>query len=140
MAKIRLTESVNSVYIDATTPFTEDGTGELSLGCSVDGMTILGMMGETQKLTFDESIAAIERFLVRSSGRVPAVASNAGLHSLTELNYRVMGLGTAGSMLAAPAVLRLDNIVRACFYTAFGQLGPADQAAMPITAAQIGRA
>ena len=56
-------ESAKGVFIIAATPFHADGALDLAsldrligfyIEAGVHGITILGMMGEAQKLTFDE--------------------------------------------------------------------------------------
>ena len=59
-----LDESARGVFVIAATPFADDGSLDLDslarlidfyVGAGVHGLTILGMMGEAQKLTYEES-------------------------------------------------------------------------------------
>lgn len=117
---MRLNEEARGVYVIALTPFTE--TGELDLDSTdrmVDfylergatGLTVLGMMGEAQKLTIEESQTYVRRILRRVDGRVPVVAgvSAAGFAQMQALTSMVMDDGAAGVMIAPPSSLRNDQ-------------------------------
>src|ERR1700731_3426748 len=67
-----LNESARGVYIISVTPFDErgaldlDGTDRLIdfyLRCGVDGITILGVMGEAPKLSHDEAVTFTRRVI-----------------------------------------------------------------------------
>ncbi|SCY94301.1 dihydrodipicolinate synthase family protein [Microvirga guangxiensis] len=116
----RLTEDAKGVYVIALTPFTENGDLDLvSTDRMVDfylergatGLTVLGMMGEAQKLTIDESQAYVRRILKRVGGRVPVVAgvSAPGFAQMKALTDMVMNDGAAGVMVAPPSSLRNDQ-------------------------------
>ncbi|WP_281978928.1 dihydrodipicolinate synthase family protein [Pseudorhizobium flavum] len=117
---MRLNEEAKGVYVIALTPFTE--TGDLDLDSTdrmVDfylergatGLTVLGMMGEAQKLTIEESQTYVRRILRRVDGRVPVVAgvSAAGFAQMQALTMMVMDDGAAGVMIAPPSSLRSDQ-------------------------------
>ena len=117
---MRLNEQARGVYVIALTPFTE--TGDLDLDSTdrmVDfylergatGLTVLGMMGEAQKLTIEESQTYVRRILRRVDGRVPVVAgvSAAGFAQMQALSSMVMDDGAAGVMIAPPSSLRNDQ-------------------------------
>ena len=117
---MRLNEEAKGVYVIALTPFTE--TGDLDLNSTdrmVDfylergatGLTVLGMMGEAQKLTIEESQTYVRRILRRVDGRVPVVAgvSAAGFAQMQALTLMVMDDGAAGVMIAPPSSLRSDQ-------------------------------
>ena len=116
----RLNEDARGVYVIALTPF--DDTGALDLDSTdrmVDfylergatGLTVLGMMGEAQKLTIEESQTYVRRILKRVDGRVPVVAgvSAAGFAHMQALTTMVMDDGAAGVMIAPPSSLRNDQ-------------------------------
>ena len=116
----RLNEDARGVYVIALTPF--DDTGALDLDSTdrmVDfylergatGLTVLGMMGEAQKLTIEESQTYVRRILKRVDGRVPVVAgvSAAGFAQMQALTTMVVGDGAAGVMIAPPSSLRNDQ-------------------------------
>ena len=106
----RLTETARGVYVIAVTPFNEDGTLDLDstdrmvdfyLETGATGLTILGMMGEAQKLTIDESQLIVRRILSRVAGRVPVVigVSAPGFAQMASLTQMVMNDGAAGVMI-----------------------------------------
>ena len=99
------------VFIISATPFAEDGELDLSstdrlvdfyLESGVSGMTILGIMGEAQKLTADESLRFGKHIINRVGGRVPIVVgvSGASLDNMKRLSHSVMDAGAAGVMVA----------------------------------------
>jgi 4-hydroxy-tetrahydrodipicolinate synthase len=110
----RLDETAKGVFIIAATPFTETGDLDLAgadrliefyLGHGVDGLTILGMMGEAPKLTEDEAKTFARHVLNRVAGRVPVVvgASAPGFAAMASLTQAVMDAGAAGVMVQPPA-------------------------------------
>jgi 4-hydroxy-tetrahydrodipicolinate synthase len=117
-----LTESAKGVYIIAATPFTEAGALDLAstdrmvdfyLAAGVDGLTILGVMGEAPKLSLEESVAFTERVAKRVAGKVPIIvgASAAGIAPMQALTERVMDLGAAGVMVSPMVGLKTDEAV-----------------------------
>lgn len=124
----KLNESARGVFVISVTPFTERGDidyqsadrlVEFYLARGIDGMTILGMMGEAQKLTSGESIAFARHVLKRVGGRIPVIVgtSSPGLAAMAELTAAVMESGAAGVMVAPPSTLKTDaDITR--YYTA----------------------
>jgi 4-hydroxy-tetrahydrodipicolinate synthase len=115
----KLNETARGVFVISVTPFTERGDIdyesvdrliEFYLACGVDGMTILGMMGEAQKLTGDESVAFARHVLKRVAGRVPVIVgvSSQGFAAMAELTAAVMESGAAGVMVAPPSTLKTD--------------------------------
>src|SRR5262249_30384129 len=122
------------VYIISVTPFTDEGAidwpsvdtlVEFYIGKGVSGVTILGMMGEAQKLAEEESAEFAKYFIARVAGRVPVVVgvSNAGTDNLVRLAKSVMG-GAGGVMIAPAARLKTEVQIRDYFATVFARLGP----------------
>jgi 4-hydroxy-tetrahydrodipicolinate synthase len=116
----KLDESARDVFIIAVTPFTDNGDidhasadrmVEFYLKRGVVGMTILGMMGEAQKLTAGESVAVARHVLKRVGDRVPVVVgvSSPGFAAMRELTSAVMDSGAAGVMVAPPSILKTDG-------------------------------
>ena len=123
------------VFVIAATPFAEDGALDLAsadrmvdfyLGTGVDGMTILGIMGEAPKLSGVESAAFARRVMDRVGGRVPVVVgvSAAGLGPMRALAHEAMAAGAAGVMVAPAQGLGPEDRVRAYFGQVCGALGP----------------
>lgn len=116
----RLNETAQGVYVIAVTPFHADGAIDLDstdrmvdfyLSAGATGLTVLGMMGEAQKLTIEESQMIVRRILARVAGRVPVVVgvSAPGFAQMTSLTQAVMDYGAAGVMIAPPSSLRTDD-------------------------------
>jgi 4-hydroxy-tetrahydrodipicolinate synthase len=125
----------SGVYIISVTPFTDEGAidfasvdtlVEFYIGKGVSGVTILGMMGEAQKLAEAESAAFAKYFIERVKGRVPVVVgvSHAGLDNLVGLAKSVMDAGAGGVMIAPAAGLKTETQIREYFGAVFGRLGP----------------
>src|SRR5580658_1474556 len=119
-----LDETARGVYVIAATPFTDDGAMdwastdrlmEFYLECGVDGVTILGVMGEAPKLSAEESAAFVARCLARIGGRIPVIVgvSQPGLTLLGDFAHRAMDLGAAGVMVAPVAGLKTDEQIHA---------------------------
>jgi 4-hydroxy-tetrahydrodipicolinate synthase len=119
-------ENTKGVYLITVTPFKADGALDLEstdrmvdfyLEHGVDGLTVLGIMGEAPKLTAQESAEYVKRVLARVNGRVPVVvgASAAGFAPMGELTKRVMDMGAAGVMVAPAHTVRTDDQIRAYF-------------------------
>jgi len=110
----KLDATARGVFIIAATPFRPDGTLDLAaadrliefyLESGVDGMTILGMMGEAPKLTDAEAKAFARHVLTRVNGRIPVVVgvSAPGFAAMRSLAEVVIDAGAAGVMVQPPA-------------------------------------
>ena len=132
---IRMDESAHGVYVISVTPFTDDGAVdwgsleslvEFYVGCGVHGITLLGMMGEAHKLSFDEAAGLVERALSLVAGRVPVVVgvSAGGIAPLRSLASRSMDAGAAAVMVAPAAGLRTDDQIFAYYRQVAAALGP----------------
>lgn len=117
-----LTSSARGVFIIAATPFRDDGELDLAgldrlvewyMGHGIDGLTILGQLGEAPKLTPDETVRVIERVLARVDQRLPVIVgvSSPGYASLAELARRAVDAGAAGVMVAPPGTSKGDEAV-----------------------------
>jgi 4-hydroxy-tetrahydrodipicolinate synthase len=122
MAGHLLDESARGVFIIAATPFADNGTLDLKslerligfyIDAGVHGITLLGMMGEAQKLTYDEARLVIQASLRQVAGEVPVVVgvSSPGLATLAALTSDAMSLGAAAVMVAPPSGLVTDEQV-----------------------------
>lgn len=135
MATGRLDERTKGVFIISVTPFHEDGRIDLeSLDSALDfyieqgvhGITLLGMMGEANKLTDEESAVVVRRGLAHVAGRVPVVvgASNASLTSMKALVDIAMENGAAAIMVAPTPGLRTDDQIHTWTGHVCRSLGP----------------
>ena len=122
-------EQTSGVYVISITPFAEDGSidfksvdslVEFFLEKGVTGITILGMMGEANKLSANESREFVKHVLKRVNGRVPVIAgvTDAGLANLANLSRFSMDEGCAGVMVAPATGLNTDQKL----YDYYGQV------------------
>ena len=134
MAGHLLDESARGVFIIAATPFADNHTLDLRslerligfyIDAGVHGITILGMMGEAQKLTYDEARLVIQATLRQVAGEVPVVVgvSSPGLANLAALTSDAMSLGAAAVMVAPPAGLVTDEQVEGYVHQLCGAVG-----------------
>jgi 4-hydroxy-tetrahydrodipicolinate synthase len=133
MARL-LDESAKGVYIISATPFTDNGELDLDstdrlvdfyLEHGVDGITILGVMGEAPKLSPAESASFAERVLKRVNGKVQIVvgASSPGNRNLKSFASKMMDLGAAGVMVSPVAGLKNDEQIENYFAGVVRDLG-----------------
>jgi 4-hydroxy-tetrahydrodipicolinate synthase len=129
-----LDETARGVYIISATPFTDTGAMDWAstdrlvdfyLECGVDGMTILGVMGEAPKLTAEESAAFVERVVKRTDGRAQIIVgvSNPGLQQLGDFARRSMDLGAAGVMVSPVTGLKTEEQIWAYLESVAKELG-----------------
>jgi 4-hydroxy-tetrahydrodipicolinate synthase len=115
-------ESSKGVYIISATPFHQDQSLDLEstdtlidfyLEKGVDGITILGVMGEAPKLTEEESLIFVNRVIKRINGRIPVVVGVSHVSNLhiDRLSKTAMDTGAAGVMLAPIPGLKTDDQV-----------------------------
>ncbi|MDG1858683.1 MAG: dihydrodipicolinate synthase family protein [Emcibacteraceae bacterium] len=118
----KLNEQAKGVYIIAATPFLDDDRidydsidrlTDFYLEKGVSGITILGMMGEAQKLSPEESQTVMNRVIKRVAGRVPVVVgvSNPNMDELVTLSNSAMKAGAAGVMVAPNPSHSSDDII-----------------------------
>ncbi|RLM07748.1 dihydrodipicolinate synthase family protein [Gibbsiella quercinecans] len=131
----KLTEQAKGVYIISATPFTDSGELDLAsadtltdfyLEKGVDGITILGILGEAHKLTEEETEQFMQRVLTRVNGRVPVIVgvSHPSHRHVERLAKKAMACGAAGVMLAPAPNLKTDPQVENYFLTIGELLGP----------------
>jgi 4-hydroxy-tetrahydrodipicolinate synthase len=129
----KIDRETSGVYIIAATPFTDDGAldhdslrrlVDFYVGHGVSGLTILGMMGEANKMTAEERRAVIDTVLDRA-GDVPVVVgvSDAGLRNLADLARYAMDRGAAGVMVAPNAGPAREDRIEAYFHAVCDALG-----------------
>jgi 4-hydroxy-tetrahydrodipicolinate synthase len=106
-------EQIRGVYNILTTPFQADGSlDEASLrrltnaiiGMGVDGITVLGVAGEAQKLTELERARVVAIVMEVNAGRVPIIvgASRDGTEPAIAACRAAQEAGAAGVMVAPP--------------------------------------
>ncbi len=134
MSATKLDETARGVYIIAATPFADDGSLDLDsadrlvdfyIEKGVSGITILGMMGEAQKMAAEESEAFLDRILKRVNDKLPVVVgvSSAGLDNLVRLSKVSMDRGAAGVMVAPLAGMGTGQKIYNYFAEVFEALG-----------------
>jgi 4-hydroxy-tetrahydrodipicolinate synthase len=130
-----LDATAKGVYPIAPTPFTERGDIdwasvdqmiEFYLRCQVQGLTILGLMGEAQKLSETESAELVRHALDRIGGRLPVVVgvSNPGTSNLVALSQIAMKAGACGVMIAPLTGLKTEAQIASYFGEVIAALGP----------------
>jgi len=126
--------NTHGVFIISATPFAENGAIDLAsmdrlvefyVGHGVSGITLLGMMGEAQKLSAGEAEGLVRHVLGRVAGRVPLVVgvSAAGIDNLARLASVSMEAGAAGVMVAPMAGLGTEERVAGYFAQVCAALG-----------------
>jgi 4-hydroxy-tetrahydrodipicolinate synthase len=129
-----LDASAKGVFTIAATPFTDggdldwpsvDSLVEFYLQCRVQGLTLLGMMGEAQKLSEEESAELTRYFLRRVNGRVPVIVgvSNPGTSNLVRLSKIAMDAGACGVMIAPLSGLKTEAQIVTYFADVIAALG-----------------
>jgi 4-hydroxy-tetrahydrodipicolinate synthase len=108
------------VYVIAPTPFTADGRIDESsidrmcdffVGAGVDGMTVLGQLGEAPKMSHEESVGIVKRVMSRAKLPIVVGVSAPGFAAMRALAQDVMALGASGVMIAPPNTLRTDDSI-----------------------------
>ena len=129
---MKLTRNVRGVYAIAPTPFLDNGTidypsidslVDFYQDAGVDGVTVLGALGEAPKLTSEEALGVAERFLERADIPVVVGVSAPGYAAMGSLTEKVMDKGAAGVMIAPPASLRTDDQIVGYYETAANVIG-----------------
>jgi 4-hydroxy-tetrahydrodipicolinate synthase len=128
-----LTSAIKGVIPIAPTPFHPDGRidetsldrmSEFFLGAGVDGLTILGQLGEAPKLDHAEAVAIAKWVIGRMNVPVLVGVSAPGFAAMRSLAREVMDLGAAGVMIGPPNTLRTDDQVVAYYRNAAEAIGP----------------
>jgi len=113
-----LDETAKGVFTIAVTPFEPDGALDLD---SIDrmtefyaargatGLTVLGIMGEAEKLAANEATALVRRVVKRTDLPVIVGVSAPGLAPMQALSVAAMDAGAAGVMVAPPMGLKTDD-------------------------------
>src|SRR5690606_5761306 len=121
------------VYAIAATPFLPDGRldgtsvakmTDYYVETGVDGLTILGIMGEAPKLEPEESLAVVRGVLDRASA-IPVIVgiSAPGFAAMRRLAQESMQMGAAGVMIAPPSSMRTDDQICGYYRQAIAAIG-----------------
>ena len=108
------------VYVIAPTPFHADGRiddssidrmADFFVKAGVDGMTVLGQLGEAPKMSHEESVGIVKRVMSRVKLPIVVGVSAPGFAAMRALTQDVMALGASGVMIAPPNTLRTDDSI-----------------------------
>jgi 4-hydroxy-tetrahydrodipicolinate synthase len=91
--------------------------------CGVDGMTILGIMGEAPKLDASEALDIVQRVVRRTNVPVIVGVSAPGFAAMRSLARSSMETGAAAVMIAPPPSLRTDDQIVGYFRQASEAVG-----------------
>ena len=114
------TDQAKGVFVIAPTPFMPDGRiddasidrmTDFYIQAGMDGMTVLGQLGEAPKMSHGESIGIVKRVLARFRKPVIVGVSAPGFAPMRALTQDVMAAGAAGVMIAPPNTLRTDDSI-----------------------------
>jgi len=96
------------------------------LNSGVSGMTILGIMGEAQKLTAAESLKFANHVINRVGGRIPVVVgvSGSSFDNMKSLSQSVMDAGASGVMVAPMPGLCTETKLDQYYKQVCHSLGP----------------
>ena len=115
-----INEQTRGVFVIAVTPFSSTGTIDYDsvdslldfyVAQGVHGLTILGIMGEAQKLSSEESLELTRHVLRRVGDTLPTIVgiSGASFQGMRGLARTSMEAGAAGVMVAPAMGLRTDD-------------------------------
>lgn len=134
MIHTKLDENARGVFIISATPFADNGEIDFEstdrlvdfyIEKGVSGITILGIMGEAQKMAPEESVAFLDRIMKRVGGAIPVVVgvSDPGLDNLVRLSKISMDKGAAGVMVAPLQGLATEEKIYSYLSQVFTALG-----------------
>ena len=126
--------NAKGVYPISVTPFLDNGSVDLEsmdrltdffLSCQVPGMTLLGVLGEANKLSAAESMALLQRVLKRAAGRMQVIVgvSHVGLDNFGDFTQQVMEAGASGIMVTPATGLKTEDQVLNYFEGLMGRIG-----------------
>jgi 4-hydroxy-tetrahydrodipicolinate synthase len=97
---------------------------EFQLDKGIDGLTVLGVLGEAAKLTVAERQAVMETVIQAVHGRVPVIVgtSHQDLQTCTVLSQSALAAGATGVMVAPP---RFEKPTDAAVITYYEQIAAA---------------
>lgn len=115
-------EPLRGVYTIALTPFTENGEideagirslTEFYIESGVNGITILGIMGEVSRLSEDERYRVMKAYIDSTQGKIPVIVgcSAHGTDVSIQLAQKAEAYGAAGIMVAPPNQVKSLELV-----------------------------
>jgi 4-hydroxy-tetrahydrodipicolinate synthase len=131
--------NAKGVYPISVTPFLDDGAIDLEsmdrltdffVSCQVPGITLLGVLGEANKLSSSESMALLQRVLKRAADRLQVIVgvSHIGLDNFADFTRQVMDAGASGIMVTPASGLKTEDQVLNYFEGLMGRIGPVPMA------------
>lgn len=122
-----MTDSLAGVFSVVATPFAEDGAVDgaslerlvdFLIERGVDGLTVLGVMGEAARLEDEERDRVVSTALARAKGRVPVVVGASGGPAPAEIEFsrRAEGQGAAALLVLPPFASSPDLDAVAAYY------------------------
>jgi 4-hydroxy-tetrahydrodipicolinate synthase len=130
---MKLAPDARGVYVIAPTPFHPDGRideasidrmTDFFIESGVDGITVLGQLGEAPKMTHRESVGIVARVAKRVKVPIIVGVSAPGFAPMRELTQDAMEAGAAGVMIAPPNTLRTDDSIVNYYRQASEAIGP----------------
>ena len=128
-----LTSAAKGVYIISATPFRDDGRIDTASTdrlidfykeSGVDGITILGMMGEAPKLDAAEAQSFVKQVVGRARALPVIVGISApGFAAMRALALSSMDAGASGVMLAPPGTVKTDDQIVNYYADAVSAIG-----------------
>lgn len=124
-----MTSPITGTWFVCPTPFDADGVVDVAsihtlvdaaVDWGVDGVTVLGVMGEATALTDDERATVQEAFVAAAAGRIPvAVGCSAASAAVTATRVSsAVAAGAAAVMVSAPTLARDTDLIGRFFATA----------------------
>ena len=117
---MKLDSNAKGVYVIAPTPFHADGRIDESsidrmtdffIKAGLNGMTVLGQLGEAPKMEHNESVGIVKQVIRRAGMPVIVGVSAPGFAAMRALTQDAMAAGAAGVMIAPPNTLRTDDSI-----------------------------
>ena len=127
-----LTNTLHGVVPVAPTPFFPDGQvdfasiermTEFFIHAGVNGMTLLGQLGEAPKLDHQEAVDVVSCVIARTRLPIIVGVSAPGFAAMRSLTREVMARGAAGVMIGPPNTLRTDDQIVTYYRQAVEAIG-----------------
>src|SRR4051812_25053909 len=126
--------SARGVYPISVTPFLDDGAVDFAsmdrltdffIEIGVPGVTLLGILGEANKLSVAESLELVTRVARRANGRLSIIAgaSQTGFGEMKSFVAAAMQAGASGVMVAPAGNLKTEDQILAYYEAVSAQIG-----------------